>query len=431
MLGYRKLGCIQLIDHGAYVPASSSLQLHRQCRMTSSVELLESLERHNATFETILGLIPAKYYIPRDEESVASKYRKHVKVSKEVTKNAKRQKVRRNRHRFARFLVLVYCLLPLVVPKLDPDTHKPKPQEEDLDGEAMDIDHTDIEVTPMPSVQGIQALRDKLHAKMNQIRRNRSGNQPETKDELLEERRKQRGLMRDRRRKETKEKIRVEKEAKEKKNGKGDKKSNEHKVSAPPKVGECFQPSETTLNIGSVQNQLIVPEPTAVVTNVSFSAVAGPPSSKKSKNLTTTSNPSLALGQLTARKEKLAGMPEEKRKAAEEREKWEKAEARMEGVKVKDDEVRLKRAVKKKEKEKEKSQKRWCVSSLWTPDVAFLKSHCCRHERKEQTAASMAARQKKRTDNIAMKSERRNRKSRPGFEGKSFGGKGKSKFKNK
>lgn len=70
--------------------------------MISSAALLESLERHNATFETLLGLIPAKYYVPRDEEDVASKYRKHVKVSKEVTKNAKRVKVRRNGRRFAR-----------------------------------------------------------------------------------------------------------------------------------------------------------------------------------------------------------------------------------------------------------------------------------------------------------------------------------------
>jgi len=110
----------------------------------------------------------------------------------------------------------------------------------------MDVDHADAEITPMPSAQGIQALRDKLHAKMDQLRRNRVGNQPETKDELLEERRKQRGLMRDRRRKETKEKIRLEKEAKEKKDGRGDKKSNQHKVSGPPKVGKCFQPSETS-----------------------------------------------------------------------------------------------------------------------------------------------------------------------------------------
>lgn len=94
----------------------------------------------------------------------------------------------------------------------------------------------------MPSSQGIQALRDKLHAKMDQLRRSRAGNQPETKDELLEERRKQRGLMRDRRRKETKEKIRLEKEGKEKKDGKGDKKGHQPKVPGPPKVCKRFQP---------------------------------------------------------------------------------------------------------------------------------------------------------------------------------------------
>ena len=62
-----------------------------------------------------------------------------------------------------------------------------------------------------------------------------------------------------------------------------------------------------------------------------------------------------------------------------------------------------------------------------------------RDERKEQLATSMAAKQKKRADNIAMRNERRNDKrkgikpkpkdkGRPGFEGKSFG-KGKNKNK--
>lgn len=63
-----------------------------------------------------------------------------------------------------------------------------------------------------------------------------------------------------------------------------------------------------------------------------------------------------------------------------------------------------------------------------------------RDERKEQIANSMAAKQKKRTDNIVMRNERKNdkrkgvgknkSKARPGFEGKPFrkgvGKKGKS-----
>lgn len=65
----------------------------------------------------------------------------------------------------------------------------------------------------------------------------------------------------------------------------------------------------------------------------------------------------------------------------------------------------------------------------------------CRDERKEQIGAAMAARQKKRTDNIAQRNERRSdkrkgtkpkasSKARPGFEGKAFGkGKGKKKGK--
>jgi glutamyl/glutaminyl-tRNA synthetase len=92
---------------------------------------------------------------------------------------------------------------------------------------------------------------------------------------------------------------------------------------------------------------------------ISYSSLAG--SSKKGQQLKTTSDPQQALQQLALRKEKLATMPEEKRKAIEDKEKWAKAEARLEGVKVHDDESRLKKAAKRKEKEKSKSKRDWYV----------------------------------------------------------------------
>lgn len=92
---------------------------------------------------------------------------------------------------------------------------------------------------------------------------------------------------------------------------------------------------------------------------ISFSSLAG--SSKKGQQFRTTADPQQALQQLASRKEKLAIMPEAKRKAIEDREKWTKAEARLEGVKVHDDESRLKKAAKRKEREKTKSKKDWYV----------------------------------------------------------------------
>ena len=162
----------------------------------------------------------------------------------------------------------------------------------------------------MPISGGIESLREKLHARMSQLRR--GGGEAGDKDDLLEERRRQRAAMREKRRKETREKIRTE-EVK----------------------------SKTTM------------------ATVSYSSLAG--SSKKGQQFKTTSDPQQALLQLASRKEKLASMPEEKRKEVEDREKWAKAEARLDGIKVHDDESRLKKAAKRKEKEKSRSKKDWYV----------------------------------------------------------------------
>ncbi|KAG8216183.1 surfeit locus protein 6-domain-containing protein [Butyriboletus roseoflavus] len=414
---------------------------------TSQDVLRTSIETHNDTFESLLRLIPPKYYLVKDDNgdiAVPNRYQKHSKnkkapkqAVKEASKKARREKVcfadSRNENR--RLIACVDSSL-----QLDPANQKSiieiqneaaleqernalSPvgcEDSDGDDDAMDVDglkgseddynqnsampDVSDEMVPMPQAESIAVLKEKLHARMAALRRPGAQNdEPGDKDELLEERRKQRATLREKRRKETRERRKAELESKKDK-GKTKGKEKETDMKSKPV---------------STKNQLLVTDLPGTsssgrssnhdgpLASVAFSALAGS-TSKKAARLKTSSNPTQALTQLAARKEKLAALPEEKRKTMEDRERWTKAEARVEGVKVKDNEGQLKKAIKRKEKEKVRSKKTW-------------------EERKEQVVASMAAKAKKRTDNIAMRNERRNDKkrggsgkSRPGFEGKSF-----------
>lgn len=399
---------------------------------TPAATLRASLEKHNDAFESLLKLIPAKYYIVQDQsEEQASKYQKHIKKKKapkqaikEASKKAKREKLDPENHK---------SILDLQKEASENKNSKGKrkatapPSDEDesdsdgndvrmdVDIDLQDEEHDDDvekdtpEITPMHAPGGIEALREKLHARMAALRRgggavNANDAEPHDRDELLEERRRQRATMRERRRKETKEKIRRAEELKGKKGKDKEKDKRENREKGNLTKTQLIVPDESHT---SKQRQ----GPQSSLTNVSFSAIVGS-SSTKGQRLKTTANPQQALEQLAARKEKLSAMPDEKREAIQERQKWKKAEARLEGVKVHDDEARLKKAAKRKEKEKGRSKKEWA-------------------ERKEELAKSMAAKQKKRADNIATRNERKNdkrkgldkskNKARPGFEGKSFG----------
>ncbi|KAI0316651.1 surfeit locus protein 6-domain-containing protein [Amylostereum chailletii] len=394
---------------------------------TSTASLHASLQCHNSTFESLLKLIPARYYLVQDDvdDQEVSKYHKNKKKNqapkqaiKEASKKARREKLDpANNKSILDLQSEARATSKHLAGKGKQKASVPDDGSDDEDAAVMDVDvdlsdedaveGDDAAFVPMPEAESIDALRAKLHAKIDMMQhRKRWGGNPSSRDELLEERRMQRAAMRERRRKETREKIRREEERRGKGKGKDKEKSKDKAV-----------PNKTQLIVPDQASSSRLPhDPQSSFTNVTFSALAdAASSSKKGQRLKTSSNPSQALAQLASRKERLAAMPEDKRKHIEEREKWEKAEARMEGVKVHDNEARLKKAAKRTEKEKVKSKKTW-------------------DERKEQLTASMAAKQKKRSDNIASRNERRSdkkkgvkpkHKARPGFEGKSFGkGKG-------
>jgi hypothetical protein len=91
----------------------------------------------------------------------------------------------------------------------------------DISGDENDeVVEEEEKLIPLPGSSGIEALRKKLHDRMAELR-NRGqpvSGEAVDRDELLEERRRQRAAMRERRRKETKEKIKREEEMKGKKN---------------------------------------------------------------------------------------------------------------------------------------------------------------------------------------------------------------------
>ena len=115
------------------------------------------------------------------------------------------------------------------------------------EGDAESDAENDADIVAMPESGGIAALREKLHARMASLRRGGVQGEGEAgdRDELLEERRRQRAAMREKRRKETKEKIKREEEAKGKK-GKGKEKTDSRaqghqtKVSSPLSLNDVL-----------------------------------------------------------------------------------------------------------------------------------------------------------------------------------------------
>lgn len=321
-------------------------------------------------------------------------------------------------------------------------------------------------LVPMQPVASVATLRQKLQDKIDSLRNKKRGgsgaagpsssrqqedNEDEdmdegedgddamtaaSRDEMMEERRKRRGEIRDNRRRKRKEERRAEKEANEKPKKKpaapaakgsaeevaavaaGKGKAKADFTAKPGKTTLLVDPHQRPSKSAQQQQQLDM----TVEENVSFPSLDLPSAraAKSATHVKSISNPTQALEHLQKRAEKLAALPEEKRKEIEEKERWAKAQERAEGTKVRDDEGKLKKAAKRIEKQKSKSGKEWS-------------------ERKLEAQKAMDIKIKKRNDNIAARSDARKnkkmglkpkgdkaagagKKKRPGFEGGRAGG---------
>ncbi|KAG1848101.1 60S ribosome biogenesis protein Rrp14-domain-containing protein [Suillus subalutaceus] len=223
-------------------------------------DLHASVEAHNDTFEALLNLIPAKYYLAKDDhdaDNIPSKYQKHSKnqkapkqAAKEASKKARRDKLDpANQNQGKRKAAVIGS---------DSDA-------DDDDMQVDDVDLSDAVVTaPLDSI--LSDVVDKVAEK------------PGDKDELLEERRRQRAALREKRRKETRERRKAEAE--------GKKGSKKEATKGLPVKNQLLVPDLPVASKGTAASRLN----DGPLTNVSFSVVAGS-SSKKAASLKTSSIP--------------------------------------------------------------------------------------------------------------------------------------------
>lgn len=109
------------------------------------------------------------------------------------------------------------------------------------------------------------------------------------------------------------------------------------------------------------------------------------------------------LAKLEHKKQKLAQMSPEEQAKYKEKEQWQRLMSHAEGVKVKDDEKLLKKALKRKEKQKLKSEIEW-------------------KDRKQVVKDTIAAKQKRREENLKSRRENKGKKAKKAVKLKKFTG---------
>ncbi|KAL1899630.1 hypothetical protein Cpir12675_001403 [Ceratocystis pirilliformis] len=133
------------------------------------------------------------------------------------------------------------------------------------------------------------------------------------------------------------------------------------------------------------------------------------------------SDPKTALLKLQNAKKRLAAMTPEKRAEIEDKEAWLTARRRAEGEKIRDDELSLKKAVKRKERVKKRSEREWDDRLKGVEKAKADKQKKRETNLRKRTDDKLQRKLDKASGKKRSKLGGAKKKSRPGFEGSSFG----------
>ena len=280
----------------------------------NELELQKRLAGHSAYFNSLIELIPAKHYLPVDEEEQASKFYKNrqKKAPKQTIKEASRKAKRA---------------------RLDPSQHKTIHEiQKEIEENASSSNHSEqnkkgklanarFSVEKVKS-ENLDELRSRLHARIQDFQRKRKAENGKGNEQHP-------------RNKKTKREVKQE---------------NQRMASV--KDSKSFGKQD------SVSSNTVLNESGEVV----FSKFDFLEAKKEPRPGTKVKNYSKLLAKAEARKKKLETLEKEdveKAKVFKEKHSWSQAIEKAEGVKQHDDPKLLKKAMKKREKVKEKSKKQW------------------------------------------------------------------------
>lgn len=275
----------------------------------------------------------------------------------------------------------------------DEDTYEDGSNDADSDDDESNFEEDGVKGSVQPSNDQIQAtsshspqlsstrrasiaqLRERLHNKIQMLHHKRQSQktdgteEPSTKQELLEARRRQRGEMRDNRRRERKE-ARRQAKANASANAKtsNDAKSSATSGGSSRSAGLLVEDPSTSSSATDYAGMPL--DGKLSFSQVSFETRNAPDTARKNK-YALPSDPKAALAALEARKRKEEAKIQKQiergqdasqaREAANEAERWGKAMAASEGVRIRDNVHVLKQTLKRRERSKEKSAKSWYV----------------------------------------------------------------------